>query len=124
MLIIFPSNLVTLRKPDISSIKIPIPTSPLPIPERSIDDIFFNAPDNIDTAILMLIIVAHDFVTPVILVDILLNTDNDPINSPNRTVMAVNERPKDSESMEDITSIEPANMPIAPAIVRSVPAFN
>ena len=78
--VILPLNLAAFKNIEISAIKTPIATNPFIISLTLIDDIFFNAPANITTAILIPIIRDIALVASLKLVDILLKEVSDPNN--------------------------------------------
>ena len=100
------------------------PTRPFIIPSQSIPDNFFIDVARIRTAVDIPIIITIELVVPFNSIPSLLNTPIAAINSTNKTVMAPNALPKSSALIVEITNIDATNMPIAVAILRSVPALS
>ena len=114
---------ISLVNPTITAIKAAIAATPLPIPSQFNSANFFIAEAKIKIATDMPIMAVTALAVPVRLRFILLNIANEPINSANKTVIAPREEVSFSESINDSTSNEAAKMPIAAAILISVPAL-
>ena len=114
---------ISLVNPTITAIKAAIAATPLPIPSQSNSANFFIAEAKIKIATDMPIMTVTALAVPMRLRFILLNIANEPINSANKTVIAPREEVSFSESINDSTSNEAAKMPIAAAILISVPAL-
>ena len=99
---------------------------PTPISSQDMEPAIFIATANMsnDVAKLLSVLPMSIILTIFLSSTVFENSDIDPSNSPNNAVTASNEAVNFSESINEITSNEPANIAIAVAISFNVLAFN